>query len=353
MIEMRRDKTAATTPLRAKRRLPSWLRCGLHGVVAGFLIVIGITAIQGTLGGNFHTVIPGLIYRSGQPSSQDLQELIEQRHIRTVINLRGCCAPSDWYLDECRVTHKFNVAQEDISLCANRLPATTEIRRLIEVLDHCEYPVLFHCFRGADRTGLASTIAQLLKPGVGLDEACRQLSIRYGHVAIGKTANIDRFFDLYREWLAERGWEHSPEAFRRWAIDGYCPGECRCQMELLRAPKNVPCGKPIALTMRAHNTSIKPWRLCPDSNAGIHANFTLYDSKNAPVSEGRAGMFDANVAPGESIDLTLALPAVLKPGTYRLVADMVDEQHCSFYQTGSDLLEWELEVREQEVATGR
>ena len=34
---------------------------------------------------------------------------------------------------------------------------------------------------------------------------------------------------------------------------------------------------------------------------------------------------------------------------YHLVVDMVDEQQCSFSETGSDLLRWELEIREQEV----
>jgi hypothetical protein len=51
------------------------------------------------------------------------------------------------------------------------------------------------------------------------------------------------------------------------------------------------------------------------------------------------------VAPGESIDLTAALPALALPGSYRLQIDMADEQRCAFSQTGQEPLEWELEVR--------
>jgi protein tyrosine phosphatase (PTP) superfamily phosphohydrolase (DUF442 family) len=345
----------ATTavPPSAKPRRGGPLRPWLRGVAVGFLIVVIITVVRGTLGSNFHTVVPGRVYRSAQPTAPELEAMIREEGIRTVINLRGSCPPNEWYLDECRVTHKLNVAQEDIGLSAMRMPSTSEVRRLIEVLDHCEYPVLFHCWRGADRTGLASAIARLLDSDATLDEALGELGIWYGHVRIGKTAYIDRFFDLYADWLAEQGVSHSHGAFRHWATEAYCPGECRCALELPHPPAYVLCGRPIALALRARNTSIKPWRLRAETNAGIHAMFTLYGPHNNSIAEGRAGLFDAEVLPGESIDLTLALPAISHPGMYRLVVDMVDEQHCNFFSAGSDLLEWELEVREQEIASGR
>jgi hypothetical protein len=341
----------ATTLREAPRRgfrLTPWL----HGCAVGILLVIVIIAVDDLFFGNFHTVVPGRVFRCAQPSAAELETILRKYDIRTVVNLRGCCAPMDWYLDECRVTHALNVAQEDISLSAMRLPSTSEIRRLVEVLDHCEYPILFHCYRGADRTGLASAVARLLQDGVTLDDALSELGIAYGHLSIGKTGQIDRFFQLYADWLAEHSVAHAPAVFRRWVADGYCPGECRCAMELLHAPKSVPRGRQVALALRVCNTSIMSWRLRPENNAGIHASFTLFDAQGGTVAEGRAGLFDAEVAPGASIDLTLVLPAVNRPGKYRLVVDMVDEQHCSFFQAGSDVLEWEFEVRDQELATG-
>jgi hypothetical protein len=62
------------------------------------------------------------------------------------------------------------------------------------------------------------------------------------------------------------------------------------------------------------------------------------------VGEGRSGLFHATVPPGESIDLTIALPTQCVPGRYELRLDMVDEQHASFLQTGSLPLIWRLEV---------
>src|SRR5262245_15273130 len=118
----------------------------------------------------------------------------------------------DWYLGECQVTHRLNVNLEDISMSATRLPAPSAVGRLVEVLDHCEYPILIHCCRGADRTGLASTIAKLLRTDADLPNALQELTINFGHVRIGKAAQIDRFFQFYADWLAERRIRHTPDA---------------------------------------------------------------------------------------------------------------------------------------------
>jgi hypothetical protein len=97
--------------------------------------------------------------------------------------------------------------------------------------------------------------------------------------------------------------------------------------------------------LRCHNTSVKPWKLQKESNAGIHLWVLVLDPRGRFVGQGKACLFDAMVAPGESIDLTAALPALTLPGRYRLQIDMADEQRCAFSQTGQEPLEWELEVR--------
>jgi len=62
---------------------------------------------------------------------------------------------------------------------------------------------------------------------------------------------------------------------------------------------------------------------------------------------GRSGLFDAEVLPGESIDITVIVPPFRAPGTYRILIDMVDEQQCWFYQAGSEPLEREIVVSGQ------
>jgi protein tyrosine phosphatase (PTP) superfamily phosphohydrolase (DUF442 family) len=321
----------------------SFLRAVLYGCGSGLLLVGGGETVSIFVGRNFHVVVPGRVYRCAQQSEGGLEQLIAERGIRTVINLRGCGAPWPWYLDECRATAHADVDQEDICLSSARLPSVHELRHLVEVLDHTEYPVLLHCRRGADRTGLASAVVLLLQTDISLDQARRQLSWRYGHVALGHAAFLDRFFDLYAAWLQAEGRTHSRESFRRWAEQAYEPGNCCCRIEALDVPRRLRAHRPAALRIRAHNTSREPWQLRAGTTAGIHARYALYDGDDRLVATDRAGLFDALVEPGRSIDLTLALPP-LPAGAYRLLVDMIDEEQCWFFQTGSEPLEQEVVV---------
>jgi protein tyrosine phosphatase (PTP) superfamily phosphohydrolase (DUF442 family) len=296
-------------------------------------------------GNNFHAIIPGRVYRSAQLSATELEQLLRAEGIRTVVNLRGSCDPCPWYVEESRATHRLNVCQEDLCFSAGHLPSVHELRRLIEVLDRTEYPILLHCRRGADRTGMIAAAVLLLQPGIGLRQARRQLSLRYGHVALGRPAYLDEFLDLYAEWLAGQGLAHAPAVFRRWLEADYCPAECRCEITLVDLPTPIVSGEPFTVWARFRNTSIRPWRLRAGSNAGVHGCYVLWDSEGNQLLSGRSGLFDALVAPRQAVDLALALPALPKPGKYRLQIDMVDEQHCYFHQTGTEPLEQELEVR--------
>jgi hypothetical protein len=321
-------------------------RLVLYGAVIGLVLATGVEAGRVLFGNNFHTLIPGRVYRCAQLSGPALRQVIRARGIRTVINLRGCGAPFPWYLDECRVTHDLNVVQEDICFSAGRLPPVHEVRRLIAVLDGCAYPVLFHCRRGADRTGLAAAIVLLLQTDAGLAEGRRQLGLRFGHVALGRPAYLDRFLDLYGDWLQEKAVVHSRANFRRWLEREYCPGELRCAIKPLQFPTCPPRGEPFPLRVRVRNTGVKTWHFKPETNAGIHVRYVLWDDNDQQVASARSGLFHTAVPPGQSIELTLALPALTRPGRYRLLVDMVDEQQCWFFQAGSEPLEVELEVRE-------
>ncbi|HEY3787719.1 MAG TPA: tyrosine-protein phosphatase [Urbifossiella sp.] len=298
---------------------------------------------------NQHAVIPGQVYRSAQLSPEQLRQTIEQRGIRTVINMRGICPDTDWYLGEVRTTHSANVSQEDLCFSAKRLPAPNEVRRLLEVLDRSERPILVHCQRGADRTGLVSTVAILLDTNATLGEARRQLWPRYGHVRGGRTVVIDEFFDFYEAWLAGR--PHSPELFRDWALHHYCPGPYRAELTLL-GPANptVEAGRGFVFTIRARNTSIANWTFLPGSAGAVQLRGFLYTPAGEKLFTARAGHFEATVRPGETIDLVVGFPPIREPGRYLMHADLLDAQpiellDSDFVQYGSEPLLTEIFVK--------
>lgn len=329
-------------------------RAVFYGCAVGFVLVLAIETSRVVLGNNFHTVEPGRVYRCAQPSLASLKQMVSCYGIRTVINLRGTSEfdtygivePQSWYMAECQATQRLDLSQEDISFSAQRMPGVNEVRRLIEVFDQAEYPILLHCRQGADRTGLAACMYLLLQPNTTLKKARAQLGLRYGHVPLARTAFLDRFFRFYVDWLQEQGIEHSAAAFRHWAIRVYCPDVCRASLELLNAPLSLPCGRPTSLRIRCTNASHGVWRFRQDYRAGVHAYYMLWNERGEQVHTDRGGLFNAEVAPGEYIDLTLALPPVRVPGTYRLLVDMVDEQHCCFCRVGSEPLDLELTFRE-------
>jgi protein tyrosine phosphatase (PTP) superfamily phosphohydrolase (DUF442 family) len=334
-------------PLQPTPRSPR-LQFALRGVVVGLLGGLGLHFGYVLLGPNFRTVLPGQVYRCSQPSPDRLEKTIHRLGIRTVVNLRGCCLEQPWYQAQCQVVHRLGVSQEDLGFSAGRLPSVQTIRQLALVLDRAEYPILFHCHQGADRTGMASVMAILLRSGATLKEARRHLGPASGHLRIGRTGHIDQFFDLYEEWLAEDGREHTSATFRHWVHREYCPGECRAEVRLrgkVAAGYVVKACVPAPARVRVVNRSIRPWRFQPGTNAGVHAHFLLLDSaSDRYLYEGRAGLFHATVWPDEHLDLTLALPA-LPPGRYRLRVDLVDEQHGFFLQFGSPPLFTEVEAR--------
>jgi protein tyrosine phosphatase (PTP) superfamily phosphohydrolase (DUF442 family) len=312
---------------------------------AGALLGLSAEMARVLFGSNEHVVLPGRVYRSAQLSQRKLEQMIAEKHIRTVINLRGFGPDQDWYLEEAKATHNAGISQEDITLSAKRFPPPSEIARLIEVLDRTEYPVLIHCAQGADRTGLASVIVLLLYTNADLATARHQMWARYGHLPVGRTVVLDQFFDYYESWLKDRGENHTPERFRSWVKTGYCPGPFRASLEVLSpVPLVVPVGRGFVVTIRATNRAIEPWVFTTGATGGIKFRYSLKDKDGIRVvHRGQAGQLARTVQPGESIDFAAGFPPIAAPMEGVLWADMLDAQpldllETDFVQYGSEPL---------------
>jgi protein tyrosine phosphatase (PTP) superfamily phosphohydrolase (DUF442 family) len=321
------------------------------GLLAGLALALVLEFGRVMLGRNEHAVLPGLAYRCAQLTGEQLEQAIRKHQIRTVVNLRGCNPQVPWYVEEARATCQTDAAQEDISFSAGRVPSIIEMRRLVEVLDRTEYPILLHCKRGADRTGLAAAVLVLLQADGTLAEARRQLGLRYGHVALRRPAFLDTFLDQYEAWLSQQAQDHSQTVFRQWLRREYIPAGYRGTIEALDLPAWVPVGKPVALRFRVQNTGTSSWPLRRAKTAGLHLAYVLEDAAGTPLTTDRTGLRDQVVLPGQSIELIVPLPRLKAAGRYRLLVDMVDEQHLWFFQTGSDLWEWEFEARDEVAAS--
>ena len=172
---------------------------------------------------NFETLQPGKIYRSGQMTAGTLAKTIRGRRIKTVLNLRGINVAEAWYRAERAAAIGSGAALVDISMSSSQWMSRAQLKMLVRVLDRCEYPLMIHCQWGAERTGLVSAFAELLRPGATLGDAKAQFSLYYMYVRLKDGKIMAEHLDQYEAWLNQHRWGHSPQRFRAWIEDGFVP----------------------------------------------------------------------------------------------------------------------------------
>lgn len=157
---------------------------------------VGVWAGYVQLSGNIHEVEAGRLYRSKQLDADQLGTLLRDKRIRTVLNLRGGTMSDDWYRAEVATIEDAGARLIDLPLADDAEPTPTQLSDLRRILATAPTPLLIHCKAGADRTGLAVALYELLIVHRPADEAAGQLSFAYGHFPwLGSaTAAMDRAY---------------------------------------------------------------------------------------------------------------------------------------------------------------
>jgi undecaprenyl-diphosphatase len=299
---------------------------------------------------NFHTVIPGEVYRSAQPSPASLDRRIKKLGLRSIINLRTEENKAPWLEAESKVaeTHGVNLYLVRLSVF---MPPRATFRQLIHLLDTTRRPLLLHCEAGVDRSGIASAVAVLLAGG-DVAEARKQFGLSYGFVPWLGSPDLPQVLDHYENWLTAQGWSHTPDRFKQWVENDYVPYFYRARLEPLEVPTSIVKGNSANLRFRAINISPQPWRFSSRQDRGIHFGVTMrpFAPGHGQEIELRGGFQDLTVAPGEAVVLELAIPP-LESGRYRVLVDLVDEGKKWFSDMGSEPVIFELRIEDSNPAT--
>src|SRR5687767_8271852 len=71
------------------RRTAAW---GFRGLLVVCVAAVGFQVHRTYFDSNWHTLLPGRVYRSAHLSHDEFVTRIREHGIRTVVNLRGCCS---------------------------------------------------------------------------------------------------------------------------------------------------------------------------------------------------------------------------------------------------------------------
>lgn len=186
--------------------------------VTAILVLVIAGGTYYVVGGHYREVIPGKAYRGAQMDGERLKQVVREHDIRTVINLRPIREDSGWYEEEVAAVEELGIELYTAGL-SQTTPRVDNIRQLRAVMEEAEWPILFHCGSGVDRTGLASAMLLLLEGELSPQQVERQVSWRHGAIFPDSTGRL--FLSQYREWLAQTGRTHTPDVFDEWLANDY------------------------------------------------------------------------------------------------------------------------------------
>jgi protein tyrosine/serine phosphatase len=178
----------------------------LRKVIVGLAIIFVLPCVTfgGYLGylyvtGNVHAVVPGQVYRSMQLNKAKFEQVFNDYHIKSVLNLRGDNEGSDWYSNELAAENEHGVKHYDYPISARKTVSPQQINEIVDILRTAPKPILIHCRSGADRTGLISAVYLYAIQHEPATEAAQQLSLRYGHFPYltSTTGAMDDSFNAY------------------------------------------------------------------------------------------------------------------------------------------------------------
>lgn len=135
-------------------------------ILLAALGVSASTSVDGIL--NFSEVIPGKVYRGGQPS-RDGWQFLKDKGIKTILKLN--------YNDEGADDAPF-FAYQIVSMPPRDLwqsvgiPDMLSLYRAVEVLASNKFwPIYVHCLHGQDRTGFVVAMFRVMYQGYRVDKA--------------------------------------------------------------------------------------------------------------------------------------------------------------------------------------
>ena len=200
---MEKPQPSHTTPS-GRRRRGKWIA----GMTVFLFLIAAAFSIPHLLP-NIHPFADGEGYRSAQLSIDAFSDLVTARGVRSVICLRGEHDDWDWYREERDLSHRLGIEYRAVEASSSELPSVHVVRSIVTLWEALPHPMLIHCRRGSDRTGLAVAMIEMLR-GTPPRLAMRELSWRRFHLCNPSHCPLHGFFRIYDRYLESNGLHNSP-----------------------------------------------------------------------------------------------------------------------------------------------
>ena len=206
-------ENAEVKPKRRRLRLRILLVLALGGLVVG-----GYYFVTRYVLSNFAVVIPGKVYRSGQPRvPEQLEGWVKEYGIKTIIDLRGDNLPV--YKAERELATRLKIDLIPVALSSQRGASKERLAELIHALETAKPPMLLHCQYGIDRSGFASMLTVMYMGQSDYKTARGQLR----RPLYGK--HISDTIVMYEQYCVTNKLDpNSWPQFKKWATTVYDPG---------------------------------------------------------------------------------------------------------------------------------
>lgn len=140
---------------------------------------------------NWGTIEAGKLYRSKKLTSAQLVKKVKDYKIASILCLAECTD------EEKSLSLKLGLKYFDLSVHIPDLEVS-DLNEIVKVLKLSPKPLLVHCRKGADRTGLSAALYYFHFKKLKIKEAISKgLSLRYGHLGPRWTPRIYEVLDEY------------------------------------------------------------------------------------------------------------------------------------------------------------
>jgi protein tyrosine/serine phosphatase len=156
---------------------------------------------------NFDTVVPGKVYRSGQPTEGQLGEWIREYGLRGILSLRfGVPAY------EAELAERYGVKLYHVPFSATTGLKKGQWEKIKTILtDESNLPLLIHCYGGGDRSGIVTAFYRVEIQDWPVEKAIREMIFHY-HIPLRYPALERQLREHFRDESGETSAGQAPAA---------------------------------------------------------------------------------------------------------------------------------------------